>query len=318
MWYNYTMHSLFCKEVFYMFQAPLPILLGLTVVTGSLMSILRGTYSKRYSMTGRALWRFNVLQSLICMCGIVTIYALSGTSFRFSLFSFGLGVAMAVCNVFSVYGTLKALSLGTFTYTTVIVSLSAIIPTLSGLFLGETIAPTQYIGIALMAVCIILSPEKTQNSKRTVNSKWLFWCAVSFVSSGGVGVIQKIHQKSAYRAEMPTLLLTGFALATVFALCMLKNSPKPSESEPQATPNKSMLWIPLLCGACFAFPHTINLVLAGRLPAVIMFPVVNLCPMMLSMIFAFVFFKERLSTTQWIGIGVGILSTVFVSGIISL
>ncbi len=281
------------------------------------MSILRGTYSKHYSMTGKALWQFNTLQSLTCLCGIAVIYAASGTSFRFSLFSFGLGVAMAVCNVFSVYGTLKALSLGTFTYTTVIVSLSAIIPTLSGLFLGETISPAQYIGIALMAVCIILSPEKTQDRNRAVNGKWLLWCAVSFVSSGGVGVIQKIHQKSEHRTEMPALLLTGFALATVFALCMLSTARKQNNTAVEPRP-KSMWWMPVACGACFAFPHTINLVLAGLLPAVIMFPVVNLCPMMLSMIFAFLFFKERLSVTQWIGIGVGILSTVFVSGILPL
>ncbi len=300
-----------------MFQAPLPVLLTLTVVASSLMSILRGTYSKRYDMTGRTLWSFNVLQSIACFCGITAIYLFSGTSFRFSLLSFGLGVALAVCNVFSVYGTLKALSLGTFTYTTVIISLSAIIPTLSGLLLGETIAPAQYIGIALMAVCIILSPEKSHDKKRAVNGKWLLWCAVSFVASGGVGVIQKIHQKSEYRAEMPALLLTSFALATVFALFMLWNNRKPQTPPPSAR-NTSMIWMPLLCGVCFAFPHTINLALAGRLPAVIMFPVVNLSPMMLSMIFAFLFFKERLSATQWLGIGVGILSTVFVSGIIPL
>ncbi len=301
-----------------MFQAPLIVLLVLTVCASTSTSILRGTYSKRYSMTASTLWSFNVLQSVVCMCTIAAIYALSGSSFRFSLFSFGLGIAMAICNIFNVYGMLKALSLGTFAYTTVIVSLSAIIPTLSGLFFGETITPAQYIGIALMAVCIILSPEKTQSNKQTINGKWLLWCVVAFVSSGGVGVIQKIHQNSEHRTEMPTLLLTGFGLATVFALCMLWNSRKQTPPETQPSKSKSLLWIPVICGACFAFPHTINLVLAGRLPAVIMFPVVNLCPMMLSMLFSLLFFKERLSPAQWIGIGVGILSTVFVSGIIPL
>lgn len=301
-----------------MFQAPVIVLLLVSVCASMSTSILRGMYSKRYTMTASTLWSFNVLQSVICMCTIVAIYALSGIPFHFSLFSFGLGIAMAICNIFSAYGTLKALSLGTFAYTTVIISLSAIIPTLSGLFFGETITPAQYIGIVLMALCIILSPEKTQNRNRTINSKWLLWCVVAFVSSGGVGVIQKIHQKSEHRTEMPILLLTGFALATVFALYMFWNSRKQAAPEPQTPKNKSLLWIPLICGACFAFPHTINLVLAGRLPAIIMFPVVNLCPMMLSMLFSLLFFKERLSPIQWMGIGTGILSTVFVSGIIPL
>ncbi len=301
-----------------MFQAPVIVLLLASVCASMSTSILRGTYSKRYSMTNATLWSFNVLQSAVCMCTIAAIYALSAVPFRFSLFSFGLGVAMALCNIFSAYGTLKALSLGTFAYTTVIISLSAIIPTLSGLFFGETISPAQYVGIALMAICIILSPDKKQNSKRAMNGKWLLWCVVAFMSSGGVGIIQKIHQKSEHRAEMPTLLLTGFALATVFALCMLCSSRKQAHFETPLPKRKSMFWIPLICGVCFAFPHTINLVLAGRLPAVIMFPVVNLCPMILSMLFALLFFKERLSVMQWVGIGTGILSTVFVSGILPL
>lgn len=295
-----------------MLQASLPVLLSLTVITGAVMSILRGVYSKRYAMTGRVLWNFNFLQNLACLGGVAVIYALSGSSFRFSLFSVGLGAAMAVCNVLSVYASLKAFALGTFSYTTVIVALSAIIPTVSGLFLGESILPAQYIGIALMVVCIILSPEKSGDTKRAANGKWLLWCAVAFVSTGGVGVIQKLHQRSAHAAEMPALLITGFALASVFALLVLLGSKR---DEPPAAVG-GMGWMPLLCGAAFAFPHTINLVLAGRLPAVVMFPIVNLCPMLLSMLFAFLFMKERLSVSQWIGMAVGILSAVFVSGII--
>ncbi len=296
-----------------MLHAPIPVLLSLAVCTSFLLSILRGIYSKQRDMTGYYLWQFNFLQGIACLIGVTAIHLGSGSSFRFSWFSVGLGIALAACNVISLYSTLKAYSLGTFSYSSVIIALSAIIPTLCGLFLGETILPAQYIGVALMIVCILLSPDKKQDSNRSADGKWLFWCAVAFVSSGGVGVIQKIHQRSAHHAEMSALLIVGFALSALFAVGMLQHN-KPQTVEK----TKSVLWIPLISGACFAFPHTINLVLAGQLPAVIMFPIVNLCPMILSMLFAFTFMKERLSVTQWVGIAFGILSTVFVSGIISL
>lgn len=302
-----------------MLQAPMPVLIVLTVITSCITSTLRGIYSKKHVMSGGLLWNFNFFQNLACLLMIGVIYLLSGSSFRFSLFSVGLGALMAVCSVVNVYASLKAFSLGTFSYTTVISALSAIIPTLSGLFLGESILPTQYIGIALMVLCIILSPEKIHEEKKTANGKWLFFCALAFLTSGGVGVVQKLHQKSPlHSAEMPALLLTCFAVATVFSGYMLLSGKKAQASE-SAVADKSpfLMWMPALCGACFAFPHTINLLLAGKLPAVIMFPTVNLCPMILSMLFAVVFMKERLSVSQWIGIAVGILSAVFVSGIIA-
>ncbi len=316
LYHNYTKKV----KVKIMLQASLPVLLVLTVITSCITSTLRGIYSKKYVMSGGLLWNFNFFQNLTCLLMIGVIYVLSGSSFRFSLFSVGLGALMAACNVVSLYALLKAFSLGTFSYTTVIAALSAIIPTLGGLLFGESFLPAQYIGIALMVLCIILSPEKINEEKKTSNGKWLFFCALAFLSSGGVGVVQKLHQKSSlHSAEMPALLLTSFAVATVFSGCMLLGSKK-ARADENAVADKSpfLMWMPALCGACFAFPHTINLVLAGRLPSVIMFPTVNLCPMILSMLFAVVFMKERLSVSQWIGIVVGILAAVFVSGVIKL
>ena len=303
-----------------MFSLPVPLLIVLSVIASALIGILRGKYAKSYPMSGVYLWRFNFYQNIFCFLSILLIYLFSGTEFSFSVFSVLLGAALAVANILSLDGLLQAQACGSFAYTSVIVALSAIIPSMSGpVLFGEKVTVSQFAGIGLMIICIILSPGNDGGERRAVNLKWLLFCTVAFVFSGAVGVVQKIHQNNAaHKAEMPALLLTcffvSFALSGIRLITERGRMKKSGESLNKLT--LAVLLFPAVSGLCFAFPHTINLFLSGRLASVVFFPTINLCPMLLTMLYAVFGFKERLTAKQWAGIAVGILSTVFVSGII--
>lgn len=303
-----------------MFSLPVPLLIILSVIASALIGILRGKYAKSYPMSGVYLWRFNFYQNIFCFLSILLIYLFSGTEFGFSVFSVLLGAALAVANILSLEGLLQAQACGSFAYTSVIVALSAIIPSMSGpVLFGEKVTVSQFAGIGLMIICIILSPGNDGGERRAVNLKWLLFCTVAFVFSGAVGVVQKIHQNNAtHKAEMPALLLTcffaSFLLSGIKLIIERGRMKKSGESLNKLT--LAVLLFPAVSGLCFAFPHTINLFLSGRLASVVFFPTINLCPMLLTMLYAVFGFKERLTAKQWAGIAVGILSTVFVSGII--
>lgn len=303
-----------------MFSLPIPLLIVLSVIASALIGILRGKYAKSYPMSGVYLWRFNFYQNIFCFLSILLIYLFSGTKFSFSVFSVLLGAALAVANILSLEGVLQAQACGSFAYTSVIVALSAIIPSMSGpVLFGEKVTVSQFAGIGLMIICIILSPGNDGGERRAVNLKWLLFCTVAFVFSGAVGVVQKIHQNNAaHKAEMPALLLTcffvSFALSGIRLITERGRMKKSGESLNKLT--LAVLLFPAVSGLCFAFPHTINLFLSGRLASVVFFPTINLCPMLLTMLYAVFGFKERLTAKQWAGIAVGVLSTVFVSGII--
>lgn len=303
-----------------MFSLPIPLLIILSVIASALIGILRGKYAKSYPMSGVYLWRFNFYQNIFCFLSILLIYLFSGTEFSFSVFSVLLGAALAVANILSLEGLLQAQACGSFAYTSVIVALSAIIPSMSGpVLFGEKVTVSQFAGIGLMIICIILSPGNDGGERRAVNLKWLLFCTVAFVFSGAVGVVQKIHQNNAaHKAEMPALLLTcffvSFALSGIRLITERGRMKKSGESLNKLT--LAVLLFPAVSGLCFAFPHTINLFLSGRLASVVFFPTINLCPMLLTMLYAVFGFKERLTAKQWAGIAVGILSTMFVSGII--
>ena len=303
-----------------MFSLPIPLLIILSVIASALIGILRGKYAKSYPMSGVDLWRFNFYQNIFCFLSILLIYLFSGTEFSFSVFSVLLGAALAVANILSLEGLLQAQACGSFAYTSVIVALSAIIPSMSGpVLFGEKVTVSQFAGIGLMIICIILSPGNDGGERRAVNLKWLLFCTVAFVFSGAVGVVQKIHQNNAaHKAEMPALLLTcffvSFVLSGIKLIIERVRTKKSGERLNKLTP--AVVLFPAVSGLCFAFPHTINLFLSGRLASVVFFPTINLCPMLLTMLYAVFGFKERLTAKQWAGIAVGILSTMFVSGII--
>lgn len=171
-----------------MFSLPIPLLIVLSVITSALISVLRGVYSKSYPMSGVYLWRFNFYQNIFCFAAVLLIYVFSGAEFAFSAFSVLLGVLLALANILSLVGLLQAQACGSFAYTSVIVALSAIIPSMSGpLLFGEKITLSQCMGIGLMVICILLSPGKEKGEKRSVSLKWLAFCAVAFVFSGGSG-----------------------------------------------------------------------------------------------------------------------------------
>lgn len=299
-----------------MFTLPISLLFIITIVTVYFKVTLGGVFSKEISKdSSYYAWFYTAMQNLFCLIGIILIFLVSGGFETFSYYTLFLGIILGFAHVGCIVFVMKAYSVGPFSYTTIITSLSCVIPALSGLVFGETVALVQYIGILFMIVCLVLSTEKTEDdNKKKKSAKWFMFTIISTLSSGVVGIVQKTHQSIPLcKNEMPLLLISSFFVATVISFIELKCKKKdmviPKES-------KNKLWIlPIITGLFFAFPHTINLFLVGKVPSVIVFPLVNLCPLIVIMLTGIVVFKEKLTKRQWIGVVFGILSTIFVSGL---
>jgi len=301
-----------------MYTLPIPVLLIISVISAFATSMLRGVYSKKYFIGNDELWFFNLVQNIFCLIALIVIFWSSGKLGNFSIYSVMLGVMLAIVNVFGLHANLKAFSIGPFSYTTIIISMSTIIPTLSGYFFGEKITLIQWIGIGLMVICIIISPDYSKKSShRKLNFKWMILCLTAMMLSGSTGVLQKIHQSSNYKKEMAAFLISSFLASAFISVIMYikeKTHLKKSNSPIKTMNNIEMWLLPIISGILFSLPHSLNLFLVGVLPSAIMFPIVNLCPMILSMITGIIVFHERFSKIRWLGLLTGITSMVFVSG----
>lgn len=298
-----------------MLSLPAFILLAISLIAAVFFYITNSLFAKKISQTNADYYVYMIIQGIVCAA--VAVVSAGGLG-EFSIYSVIFGIIFGIAVAAQLLLNLKALAIGPFSYTSVLVSLSTVIPTLSGLFWGETIDFMQIMGIFLMVVCILLSTERNTDDKK-ITVKWLLCCLSSSVLNGLLGVIQKMHQSSVHKGESSAFLfvtMLTLSLFAFFALVIIKKGKLP-DSVVTMRFKPSHLIIPVMAGVSLGLCHVINLNLSGRLEAAVLFPIVNICPLVLTTIAATMLFKERLSKLRWVGIAVGIISTLFVSGVVS-
>ena len=240
----------------------------------------------------------------------VVVLILWNGRFRASPFTLVLGLVFGGVTTVQRIASMKALEAGPWSYTSVLSSLSTIIPTLSGvLFWGETVAAVQYLGIFLMLVCITLSVDRSGDAGKT-SLRWMLYCAVLFFSTGIIGVLQKFHQNTPHASELGEFLIVALSVSALvsFVFAFRAKTPDTASLNPLCTPLPLLLM--LGSGVGIAVNNQLNLYLSGVLDSAFMFPVVNGGGLMLTTLSAVLLFRERLSKKQWLGLFIGAVSVI--------
>ena len=279
------------------------LLLSLALISNLISSSLaRPAYCKKYAAKNSDLYIFNTFSSFVSLLTLLLIAGIGGKltfpSTYTVTFAFLFGLVTALGALFSI----KAIEIGSLSYTTVIVCCSLIIPSLSGVFLyHESITIWQGIGVILMLVSIICSVERS-NSKGGSSLRWLLFWMAAFIAVGAVGVLQKVYQKSIYAGEMDLFLIIAFAVSTLFSLMLALCYSRKEHVRPfQVANKKSLALLSFVNGVGLAFENLLCLYLAGAMDAIIFFPIVNGGTMLLAAFAGYIVWKERFSLLQWIG-----------------
>ena len=183
----------------------------------SLAAALGGGITKKYytdqetTKLSGGFW-FNAVS---CLTAAVVLLCWGGFGSA-SAFTVLLGVVFGAITALQGITNIAALQVGPMSYTSVIISFSTLISALSGvLFFDESLGWAQIVGIVLMLVSFILA-AKSDSGEKKANVKWLFLCLIAFVATGGIGVMQKVHQSSVYRNELNAFLIIAFVSSAVF------------------------------------------------------------------------------------------------------
>lgn len=283
------------------------LLLTISLIANLIGCIVKTYFSNSVSENTSDYYLYNAVSSIVS----AIVLAVWGGIQSFSAFSLILGVAFGVITVFQQITNLKALKRGPLSYTSVIISLSTIIPALSGMmFWKETIGFSQCIGIILMCLCFIFSIDTNKDTKRA-SAQWFIYCVVAFVCTGLIGVMQKYHQNSDYRSELNFFLVVAFAISFVYSMLAYFIRKKK---------NNIKTWVPkpwisttifIVSGISAAANNKLNLYLSGVMDSAVFFPIVNGGGLVLTAVAAILMFHEKLSFKRWLGLLVGILSVIF-------
>lgn len=259
-----------------------------------------------------------VFNSISALAATVVLLCWGGFG-EYSKFTILLGVAFGSVTALQGITNVAAFQVGPMSYTSVIISFSTLITALSGvLFFDESIEVVQIIGMILMLASFILAVKSDADEKKA-NLKWLILCIIAFMSTGGIGIMQKVHQSSVYRNELNALLIVAFISSSVFCAIfaiVLKNRENASQNTKEAESSDKkqifiLIGIMLASGICVAANNKFNLYLSGVMDSAVFFPIVNGGGLVLTTLAAVVLFKEKLTLKQWLGVVLGIVSVVF-------
>lgn len=305
---------------------PVPILLAIGIAANVGSGVINRHYTKTVSRGMGGFYFFLLITSFV---SAVCIWGVTGFDLKISTYSGVMALIQGIVMALSATFVLYSIAVGPWAYTTVITSFSMLIPTLIGtIFWQEHIDALTVIGIVLVAVSIVLSvqkskkPEPSQEESQSVKSKvsvkWLVAVIVATVATGGMGVIQKIHQKSDYRTELMPMLAISFAvMGTVFAILSVIHIIKFGKSSvfenpPQTRGAKALLFtLIVVAGLCGMVKNIVNMYLTGVMNSAVFFPLSNGGNLVIVTLIAIFAYKEKLTVKQWIGLGAGIVAVVF-------
>ena len=290
----------------------IPVTLAVSMSAALLGTLLRKIYTDRTHGSTCAVFLFNGICSLVA----ALVLFLWGGITSISPFTLILGIVFGLVTAIQTVTNLKAIEVGPLSYTTVIISCSTLISAISGaLFFDEHLALAHVIGIALMLLSFGLAVEKKSDEKRA-SLRWLIYCLIAFFCTGGIGIMQKVHQSSSVKDELNAFLVIAFAVSFVFSMmCTLYLSKRERVSLKKIPFQSALPWLligaMIVSGACGAVNNKLNLYLSGVMDSAVFFPIVNGGGLVLTTIAAILFFRERLSLKQWIGMLCGIASVIF-------
>ena len=289
----------------------------------SLAAALGGSIAKKYytDKEPTGLSGGFVFNAVACLTAAVILLCWGGFGAS-SVFTIVLGVAFGAVTALQGITNIAALQVGPMSYTSVIISFSTLLSALSGvMFFDESLGWAQIVGMVLMLASFVLA-AKSDGDEKKVNLKWLFLCLIAFVATGGIGVMQKVHQSSEYRDELNAFLIIAFVSSAVlcaFFAALMKRRESRFADEKEKKNGKRQVWlllgIMIASGACVAVNNKFNLYLSGVMDSAVFFPIVNGGGLVLTTLAAVLLFKEKLSTKQWIGVVLGIASVVFLCNV---
>ncbi len=188
--------------------------------------------------------------------------------------------------------------------------MSVVIPVLTGIFLyKESIGFVKLIGIILALVAVYLSSAKSDTAP--VQFKNLLFPVLLFLGSGVIDTLLKYTETTfVSKAAVPMFLSTIFGFAMLFGFLFLVAQ--------FIRTREQFEWKTLIGGLVLGIPNYYSMEFLLKalqtkgLESATIFTINNMSIVILTTVFALLFFKEKLIKKNWLGIGLAIISILLV------
>lgn len=231
----------------------------------------------------------------------------SGGDLQFSLAILPYSVAFAACFAAALIGSFLAIKHGPLSISSLIFQYSLLIPAFYGFFaLGDPVKITLIVGIALLAVSLFLVNKKDKNEPKKISFRWIVFLLIGFLGNGLCSTVQKIQQMHFAGQYKSEFMIVAMAIC---AVSLFGTALATERSTISVGIKKGWMWF-LFCGLANGGVNYGIMLLTNRLPSSVMFPIVSAGSTVLTCLVSWLFYKERLTKIQTVGLILGILAIV--------
>ena len=201
-----------------------------------------------------------------------------------------------------------AIKWGALSLSSLITSFSLIIPTFYGLiFLSESVGVFFWVGFSALLVSLFLINSKGGEVKITL--RWAIAVSLAFLGNGVCSAVQNAQQRSfagEYKNELMIIALGTVALILFAAAAF-------AEREEILPCIKRGGYLMVLCGVANGAVNLFVMLLATRMNASLMFPIISAGGIVLTWLVSRFIYKEKLSVKQNLALIFGILAVVLMN-----
>ncbi len=247
------------------------------------------------------LFKTNIVTALIA----IMVFGFKGVNLEIfkNPIAFTLAVFYGIFTMISQMLFIKAVEYSSTAVCSLIYSMGFVLPTLFSIIaLGEPFGAFKLIGFILILISFLLV-----GNLKGGNTNKLYFAFLAMLSSGIIGIIQKLIARVPQKFETSEYLTLAFGVmlaGSVIGIFSVKERTKGYKPDFFATAG--------IMGICVAFANSINTSLAGKMAGIVFFTCVNGGTIIFSSIASRILFKEKLSKIQLIGILLGVLAIVMI------
>lgn len=255
--------------------------------------------------------RFFAFQTLLFFSGAVLLLCFNiGTDLSVSILTVCYSMLYGALLISAQWNYTRALKNGKTGICSTVYSLGFVLPTVFGPIAypeKEFFSFCDGLGVLIVIPVMLLAGMKKNENDKT-KSGYFLPLIIAMISSGGLGIMQKVQQNSPYANEKICFMLLSFAFATVCSLvcfCFAKEKKYGKFNKKSA----SVIGI----GFAFASCNLLNTSLAGRLPSTVVFPILNVGTILFSLILGVLCFKEKLTKKDGLIFSLGTIAILLIA-----
>lgn len=272
------------------------------VIIAALLITLDISLSKKYqSIEGISLaagLKFNAMNGLFTA---FIFWAVSGFKVEISLFSLSMALGIASFGVLYTLIAFRILKAGSLRmYSMFLMGGGMLLPYVFGIiFLKESLTLYRICSVLLILAAIMIS----NRTKQAVDKWQRLLCVGVFILNGLVGIVSKCHQINSTYEAVDSVTFVMYTGVWKFILCsavllFVKDEHKKTFANP-----RPVLAIIASGAIVSGSSYMLQLVGARELPASVLYPIFTGGSIVFSTVIGRIFFKEKASILQLIGIG---------------